>query len=100
MTAEISDLLLSAHRRMIQRYIEKIKESEILDKDRWILYCETALKIENPDKLSRWLGFIQGILYSQYEISIDEERDFSRDLYKPIYDLKGYDTTSVNVKSF
>lgn len=88
--SELQDFLLSAHREMIHRYIEKIKESEMVDKDRWILYCETALKLENPDKLSRWLGFIQGILYSQYEISIDEERDFSRDLYKAIYDLMGY----------
>ena len=30
------------------------------------------------DKLSRWMGFVQGVLAAQSIIDVDEERDFSR----------------------
>jgi hypothetical protein len=89
--------LLEVHRHMIHRYIAVIEDSKIPDKDKWVKYCETALTIENPDKLSRWLGCIQGILYSHYDLSIDEERDYSRDFYKPIYVAMGYDTLSITI---
>ena len=37
------------------------------------------------DKLNRWLGFIQGILFMDGLIAIDEERDFTRPLFHNYY---------------
>jgi len=40
-------------------------------------------------KLSRWLGFIQGMLFVYGVISIDEERDFSRPLIHKAFEQMG-----------
>ena len=37
------------------------------------------------DKLSRWLGFIQGVLAVQGIIDVDEERDFTRPIFHKLY---------------
>lgn len=37
------------------------------------------------DKISRWLGFIQGVMASQSLISVSVERDFSRELFHEEY---------------
>jgi len=46
--------------------------------------------ISNPDrfpaeKMSRWLGFVQGILWQAGFINLKEERDFSRPLIHKAY---------------
>ena len=37
------------------------------------------------DKISRWLGFIQGILYAHNLLDINEERDITRPLIHAAY---------------
>jgi len=37
------------------------------------------------DKLNRWIGFIQGVLFTEDLISIEEERNFSRPLFHEHY---------------
>lgn len=41
------------------------------------------------DKLSRWLGFVQGVLVMQGVITVDEEREFSRPLFHAAYQADG-----------
>lgn len=43
----------------------------------------------NIDKLNRWLGFIQGVLFMDGLIDIDEERDFTRPLFHAYYANNG-----------
>lgn len=91
--------MIKAHSRLIERYIEIIKNSNMSEADRskWINFCITALSLKNADKLSRWVGFIQGILFSNGLITIEEERNFSRDIYKPIYEQWGLDSKTVSI---
>lgn len=54
--------------------------------------CTTALEHQHTlpiDKLSRWLGFVQGVLHSQGITSSDTERDFSRPLFHEAYRHEG-----------
>ncbi len=49
-----------------------------------IWMCLVAIKNEQKypdDKLSRWLGFIQGIMIMKEYITVIEERNFSRPLF-------------------
>lgn len=60
--------------------------------DRCTLMCLKA--IENigtwpDDKTSRWLGFIQGVLYAEGKLSIDEERNLTRPLFHKAYKEMG-----------
>lgn len=87
--------LLEAHKTMIRRYRALLVSNS--GEQRWINYCDTALTLTNTDKLSRWVGFIQGVLFSQGQITIEEERDYSRDIYKPVYQALGMDSTTVDV---
>ena len=41
------------------------------------------------DKLSRWLGFIQGVLAMRGLVTVDGERDFSRPLFHAAYAAEG-----------
>lgn len=41
------------------------------------------------DKTSRWLGFIQGALWINNIIDINEERDFTRPLFHSYYESIG-----------
>lgn len=38
------------------------------------------------DKTSRWIGFIQGVMYKDGVLDIDEERDFTRPIFHKVYD--------------
>ena len=89
--------LLEAHRTVIKRYKNMITTSNMEDKDYWLSYCETALTLTNSDKLSRWVGFLQGVLVSRNFITVDEERNFTRTIYKPIYNKLGLDLSTVSV---
>ena len=37
------------------------------------------------DKLSRWIGFVQGCLSMRSVFKADEERDFSRPIFHKVY---------------
>jgi hypothetical protein len=63
-------------------------------RDHLIWMCETALSEIDTypvDKLSRWLGFVQGVLTMFELITVDEERDFSRPLFHAAYAAEGTD---------
>lgn len=50
--------------------------------------CRTAIDAIDSypvDKLSRWLGFVQGVLAARGAIKVAEERDFSRPLFHAAY---------------
>ena len=56
--------------------------------DSELALCNEAIKSINIypiDKLSRWLGFIQGILIERKATTIDAERDFSREYFHEAY---------------
>lgn len=56
--------------------------------------CRTAIEgIDSypVDKLSRWLGFVQGVLALRGHIKVSEERDFSRPLFHAAYQAAGID---------
>ncbi len=90
--------LLNAHRFMMRRYKSIIENKNLDDKEFLVNFCNTAQTLTNPDKLSRWLGYIQGILIERKIIDTDFERDVSREIYKPIYERLGYDSSTVDVK--
>jgi hypothetical protein len=52
---------------------------------------ETLKNIETwpPDKINRWLGFIQGCFAMRGHIDVDQERDISRPLFHQIYEEEG-----------
>ncbi len=57
-----------------------------------IWMCRTALeRLESfpPDKTSRWLGFVQGVLAVHGLVRVSEERDFSRPLFHAAYRAGG-----------
>lgn len=50
--------------------------------------CSTAIEHASTwpvDKLSRWLGFVQGVLTVQGILTVGEEREFSRPLFHAAY---------------
>jgi hypothetical protein len=54
--------------------------------------CEIAIYNYDKfpiDKLSRWLGFIQGMMIANYRGTIDSHRDFTRPLFHKAYEEKG-----------
>lgn len=57
---------------------------------RWL--CDTA--IENSprwplDKVARWLGFVQGVMSVRGLLDVNEERDYSRPLFRNAYEREG-----------
>jgi hypothetical protein len=82
---------------MINRYQQLILLNETNNKEYLVDFCDTALTLDNPDKLSRWVGFIQGVLYERGMIDVTVERDFSRELYRPVYDRIGYNSNTVDL---
>ena len=41
------------------------------------------------DKLNRWLGFVQGVMSTRALITVDEERDASREAFHSYYKNEG-----------
>jgi hypothetical protein len=72
---------------LIKRYLKIAKKSNSMHSLKLIALCEFIL--ENPDvyidRLNRWVGFIQGVLFAEGEIDLVEERDFARTLYSKYY---------------
>ena len=86
---------------LCRRYIDIISEevgdaieADVVDEtmekllDMCIYMCNNADTMYE-DKMSRWLGFVQGVLYSRMLIDINEEREFSRPLFHEAYDKMG-----------
>lgn len=86
-----------AHSYMFLRYIDILRASSLEDKARWISFCEKGRTLDNVDKQSRWVGFIQGLLYANKLVTIEDERIFSRAIYKPIYEDLGMNSVTQDV---
>ena len=68
-----------------ERYLNQNKFN--LTPDLIVLAQKAILEINNYpiDKLSRWLGFIQGYVIFTKQTTIKNERDFSRELFHNAY---------------
>lgn len=72
----------SATKKCFQRYLDFILDTDIR------ALCEKGIKeIDNLpiDKLSRWLGFIQGYVVFTKQTTVQTEREFSRNLFHEAY---------------
>lgn len=56
-----------------------------------LLMCNTLLQnsLWPIDKMSRWLGFIQGYVISKGYTTVQAERDYSRPLFHEAYKTEG-----------
>ncbi len=87
----------SATKVLFERYIRLIRESapiveayesEETSNDHLTWMCVKSLENLDKwpeDKLSRWLGYVQGVLAVRYVINVQEERDLSRPLFHAAY---------------
>jgi hypothetical protein len=63
--------------------------------------CKTAInKVDDftVDKHSRWLGFVQGILFSQGLLDLEMTRDETRPLFQKIYKKHNITQESISAK--
>lgn len=59
---------------------------------RWM--CAKCLEeIDNwpTDKISRWIGFVQGVLAAQHHLDVSAERDRTRPFFHEAYEAMGLD---------
>jgi hypothetical protein len=66
-----------------------------------IWLCRKGAEAEElpVDKLSRWLGFVQGVMSSRGLISMETERDLSRPLFHAAYTAAGMKLPPVTGKT-
>lgn len=91
--------LHETHKKMFERYLSKLQIYRYYSTDDYrtsyphlIWMCEEMIKKLSSekypiDKAARWLGFVQGCLTERNIITVDEERDFSRPLFTPHYNI-------------
>lgn len=84
--------LFSRYRAVIMDHRDEMK-GDIAEcgSDHLIKLCDEVLANHQRypfDKLSRWMGFVQGVLASQGLISVEEERNYSRPLLHAIHKRK------------
>lgn len=72
---------------LFKRYLTVFTLNEELE----ILSRKAIEEINNYpiDKLSRWLGFIQGYIIFTNQSTVDIERNFSRPLFHKAYEYEG-----------
>lgn len=59
---------------------------------RWMAtQMQDHLHVWPTDKISRWIGFIQGVLASRGYLDVDAERDRTRPLFHKAYTEMGLD---------
>lgn len=84
---------------LFERYKEMLADTE----DRVYNLCELGLKEIDTlpiDKLSRWIGYVQGYLIHVKKVtSVEIERDFSRPLFEEAYKTEGITTKSCTAVS-
>ena len=87
----------AANKILFKRYLQILNEYKKYDDDEGIVLskamCEHVINDDTmlEDKESRWLGFVQGILYIYDLIDVDQERDVSRPLFHEAYEAMGID---------
>jgi len=71
---------------------DPLAENPRLSIENLLWMCEEGINSGDAlpfDKVSRWLGFIQGCLAMRMLIDVDEERDISRPMFREGYALTG-----------
>lgn len=72
------------------RYEAKLDNSPHSDRLRHMLIAMVENVNAWPiDKINRWIGFVQGVLWEKGLIDIDEEREFTRPLFHSYYESHG-----------
>lgn len=82
---------------LAERYLEILNSVKTIDtslnrcsNENLVFMCEEIIKKEMvDDKISRWLGFIQGCMAMKGYIDVDDERKFSRPLFQCVYKNQG-----------
>ena len=87
--------------KLCERYEEKAKES--INRFR-VLSMIAAIREEHVnwpvDKANRWIGFIQGVLFAEQLIDLNEERDITRPMFHEYYKLMGLEVPkTIDVES-
>jgi len=99
--------ITQASRTIFKNYLEKLQELFSTEKDylkqkrllQLISMCQTVIKntsqydnsenIMTEDKLSRWLGYVQGVMTVYGWITVEEERENTRPLFHKAYEDLG-----------
>lgn len=96
---EASLQLFAPYADIIRGEIEKnpdpLADDPRLSLENLLWMCETAASKADQmreDKISRWLGFVQGCLAMRRLIDCDAEREISRPLFYSAYRHNGEDT--------
>jgi len=76
---------------MMEKYHWVAKQSHSKNRDKIMSMCERGINTPDmhTDKMSRWLGFIQGVLYADGLLNVKMERDTSRKLFHDAYQKSG-----------
>jgi len=89
-------LLAAAHRELFERYQPLCRVGSAAGHAPLLRVLDgaCALSLRHGDRLapaylSRWLGFVQGVLTCLGRLSVKEERDFSRPLFHAAYAAAG-----------
>jgi hypothetical protein len=93
MTPEQEKLYYEALLELADRYEAMIVDEDAEEDNDDILefidlFYEKALQRYPLLKLNRWLGYIQGVLIEREFTTVEEERNFTRPLFRPI-DFEG-----------
>lgn len=73
-------------------YVDPFEADDRLNLDNLLWMCTEASQSANDipeDKISRWLGFVQGCLAMRRMIDVDAERDFSRAIFGAVHTTNG-----------
>ena len=74
---------------LVERYMPLAEGNEMLEAMMaTMLLNRTGWPV---DKLNRWLGFVQGCLFMEGKLDVDEERNFTRSLFHKYYKDNGID---------
>lgn len=85
--------LLGTHQALFDLYarlllVAKERGTWNLDYDHWIDFCKRGKELDNSDKASRWVGFIQGMLVANHIVNLEDTIDLSRKVYPDVYSLR------------
>lgn len=88
----ILENLLNKYKKLLQKYESSSNQSHIIwmiDEIFKMLENVQEDKIEKLFKINRWLGFIQGYLYSHLLRTVDELRNETRGIDSELFEILG-----------
>lgn len=95
--------LRKINKKLFKRYLNILRNEDLKKEQLNIVYKLSLMGIKNikelpVDKSSRWLGFVQGVLFSFNLINLEEERNFSRILFQKHYKKKKKNVKTYDIK--